>query len=194
MTGKGLSLAPIAMSRAAGCRTQTLTLTPTLTLTLTPTLDLTLTPTLTLTLPLTLDLTLSRTLSRWEDQFSPDEQQWWCKRSWTVGGYDQAEMKARNNPKVEPPAFPQVPCWQTCWERMQPGADTCLKQDAPPPATGTPGPGCKTTVHCSPTCPTSRFPSLPKFWDQWTADRATLLGGKTFPMLNVSGGPTGFGG
>lgn len=130
----------------------------------------------------------------WEDQFSPDEQKWWCKRSWTIAGYDAAEMKARNYPRVEPPAFAQIPCWQTCWEGMEPDADTCLKNDAPPPSTGTPGPSCKTTVHCSPTCSTSRFPSLPKFWDQWAADRATLLGGMTFPKLNVTGGPTGAGG
>jgi hypothetical protein len=136
----------------------------------------------------------SRACRRWEDQFSPDEQKWWCKRSWTIAGYDAAEMKARNYPRVEPPAFAQIPCWQTCWEGMEPDADTCLKNDAPPPSTGTPGPSCKTTVHCSPTCSTSRFPSLPKFWDQWAADRATLLGGMTFPKLNVTGGPTGAGG
>ena len=135
-----------------------------------------------------------RACRRWEDQFSPDEQKWWCKRSWTVAGYDAAEMKARNYPRVEPPTFPQIPCWQTCWEGMQPDADTCLKNDAPPPTTGTPGPSCKTTVYCSPTCPTSRFTSLPKFWDQWAADRATLLGGITFPKLNMTGGPTGAGG
>ena len=135
-----------------------------------------------------------RACRRWEDQFSPDERKWWCKRSWTVAGYDAAEMMARNYPRIEPPAFAQIPCWQTCWEGMQPDADTCLKSDAPPPTTGTPGPSCKTAVHCSPTCPTSRFRSLPKFWDQWADDRAALLGGVTFPKLNVTGGPTGTGG
>lgn len=123
----------------------------------------------------------------------PNEQKWWCKRSWTIAGYDAAEMKARNYPKIEPPEWPQVPCWQTCWEAMRKDADTCLKDDAPRPEKGAPGASCKAEVHCSPTCAAPQFPSIPKFWEHWMAKRASLLGGKAFPRLNITG-PTGFGG
>jgi len=129
----------------------------------------------------------------WEDQFSPDEQKWWCKRSWTIPGYDAAEMKARNFPKIQPPAFVEIPCWQTCWEAMKNSADACLRRDAPDPKTGMSGLSCKSEVHCSPRCSSPVYPSLPAFWDHWSAERMKLLGGKDFPLLNLTG-PTGFGG
>ncbi|KAL3930375.1 MAG: hypothetical protein SGPRY_001563 [Prymnesium sp.] len=50
-------------------------------------------------------------------EFTPDERKLWCKRSFTHPGYDAAEMAARAYPHVSP-----IPCWQTCWEEMQPNA------------------------------------------------------------------------
>ena len=122
----------------------------------------------------------------WEDQFSPDEQKWWCKRSWTIAGYDAAEMKARNYPKIAPPGWAQIPCWQTCWEAMKPSVDTCLATDAPKPDEGTPGASCSSELHCSPTCAPPLFPSLPEFWEDWQKKKERMLG-KGFTRLNISG-------
>ena len=123
----------------------------------------------------------------WEDQFSPDELKWWCKRSWTVAGYDAAEMKARNYPKIAPPDWPQIPCWQTCWEAMgSADTDTCLATDAPKPDEGKPGASCSSELHCSPTCAPPLFPSLPEFWDDWQKKKERMLG-KGFTLLNISG-------
>ena len=108
----------------------------------------------------------------WEDQFSPDERQVWCKRSMTIPGYDKAELAARTYPKIE-----KIPCWRTCWETMTPNASaphrtnpTCLRADAPPIAGGPPGPSCAAReVHCSPAC-TAAYPgSLKQFWAEWEA-------------------------
>ena len=82
----------------------------------------------------------------WEDQFTPDEQQLWCRRSWTHPGYDALERETRNYPMKLAP----IPCWQTCWEAMEPNASAphatspaCLATDAPPPTLGgAAGPRC----------------------------------------------------
>jgi hypothetical protein len=112
----------------------------------------------------------------WEDQFSPDERQVYCKRSMTFPGYDKAELDARTYPKVDP-----IPCWRTCWEVMsdsplEPSGrrPTCLKRDTPPPtAGGQPGLSCAgRKVHCSPGCTPAFNGSLKSFWKQWETGEA----------------------
>ncbi len=112
----------------------------------------------------------------WEDQFSPDEQKVFCKRSMTFPGYDAAEIKARLYPKVKP-----IPCWQTCWETMQPNASgphsrspSCLADGAPDPGPGgLPGPSCAgREVYCTPSCATPLRDSLAEFWADWEKGQA----------------------
>jgi hypothetical protein len=112
----------------------------------------------------------------WEDQFSPDEQQFYCRRSMTFPGYDEAEIKARLYPSVSP-----IPCWQTCWETMRPNASaphgrspSCLLKDAPPPGPGgVPGPSCAgREVQCTPSCGTPLAGALREFWADWEKGQA----------------------
>ena len=129
----------------------------------------------------------------WQDQFSPDERQVWCKRSMTLPGYDAAEVKARLYPQID-----MIPCWRTCWEVMSLNASgphgrtpTCLERDAPPPTDGgVPGPSCKQRqVHCSPGC-TPPYPGpLRNFAKEWDAHPQR-------PKLDALGieGPCGQGG
>jgi len=107
----------------------------------------------------------------WEDQFSPDELKFWCKRAWTVGGYDATDLTAKHWPKHVAP----IPCWRTCWEAM-PGVpsgtdarrtnDTCLIAHGAPGATGDAAGGHCAAVHCGPACaPSGLRPSLEEFWN-----------------------------
>ena len=107
----------------------------------------------------------------WEDQFSPDERKFWCKRMMTYPGYDKAEIAARTYPKVI-----QIPCWRTCWEKMnyndQPSGRplaTCLEKDMPTPLSSSePGPSCGAReVHCSPACTKEYTGTLKEFWGEW---------------------------
>ena len=111
----------------------------------------------------------------WEDQFTPDERKVWCKRSMTHPGYDEAELKARTYPMVDP-----IPCWQTCWEVMQPNASakhgvtpTCLEKDAPSPTRGAkPGKTCANReVRCSPGCTKAYDGPLRAFYVEWERER-----------------------
>uniref|UniRef100_A0A7S2GI19 Uncharacterized protein n=1 Tax=Haptolina brevifila TaxID=156173 RepID=A0A7S2GI19_9EUKA len=129
----------------------------------------------------------------WEDQFSPDEQKVFCKRSMTFPGYDAAEIKARLYPKVAP-----IPCWQTCWEPMVLNASgphgrspTCLEKDAPPPNLNSKsGPSCQDrALHCTPSCGEPSHPSLSEFWKAWEEQQKSIV-----PTLGIACPPCGHGG
>jgi hypothetical protein len=122
----------------------------------------------------------------WEDQFSPDERAYYCKRSWTrYPAFDAAEIEFQHWPKVAP-----IPCWQTCWEAMTADraashgvAPTCFPTNpdvAFANATCAPGAahacasdarvgGAAATarsLRCSAPCNAPLRPSLAEFWHQ----------------------------
>ena len=128
----------------------------------------------------------------WEDQFTPDEQQLWCRRSWTHPGYDALERETRNYPMKLAP----IPCWQTCWEPMVSNASaphgrtpTCLERDAPNPTGVAAGPACAARhLRCSPACGAPLHAgTIQGFWNEvWVPRR---------PRTNLTcGGPCGNGG
>ena len=119
------------------------------------------------------DRTLAATLDRVSPAPRAERTRGRCSQ---VSGYDAAEIAAHNYPAVSP-----IPCWQTCWEAMEPDprgkhgrAAPCLAHDAPSPsdAARAPGPSCATRrVHCSPACGLPAFGSLKAFWADWSARR-----------------------
>lgn len=138
----------------------------------------------------------------WDDQFSPDEHAFYCKRSWTrYPAFDLAEIEFRHWPKVAP-----IPCWQTCWEEMRPDrtarhvvAPTCFPTDpdvAFANATFAPGAAhaCASDARivggataqnwrCSAPCKAPLRSSLTEFWQEVWLKQPRI---RDFDSLNIT--------